>query len=58
MSQQRQEKIEIDKRAALLVYKMRAGQISRRDVVQEIERTDESKRELLKSALNKYRGLI
>jgi hypothetical protein len=49
--------IELDKYAALLVWQLKHAKISRYDVKAAIDSTDESKREMLRGAINKYRSM-
>jgi len=49
--------IELDKYAALLVWQLKHAKISRYDVKAAIDDADESKREMLRGAINKYRSM-
>jgi hypothetical protein len=49
--------IELDKHAALLVWQLKHAKISRYDVKAAIDSADESKREMLRGAINKYMGM-
>ena len=50
-------KIELSKRAALLIYELRYNKIHREDIQREIAEEPESTREYFKSELNRYQGM-
>ena len=57
LTPEQRAKIELDKYAALLVWQLKHAKISRQDVKAAIDSADGSKREMLRSAINKYRGM-
>jgi len=58
LSKEKTEEIQLEKRAALLIHKMRRGIITKFDIRKEIdEEFDQAKKELFKSYLNRFNKL-
>lgn len=55
MTKEQQRHIEIEKHAALLIWKLRRNIISRGDILLELENSDN--KEALRAALNKFKGM-
>lgn len=56
LSQEEQDNIELQKRAAFLIYKLKMGKINRPQINEEIENLPPEKQDIFKGFLNHYKG--
>ncbi len=56
LSPEKRVEIDLDKRAALLIWQLHIGKISRGDVMFEIQNTPEEQREYFRKSLNRYKA--
>lgn len=57
LSVDKRTKIEMDKRASLLIYRLRRKEIKRGEILLEIENTEDSEKAIFKESLNKYKAM-
>lgn len=57
MPKEEQRKIELSRQAALLIYKLKIGKITRAKVNSEVLKINNEDQEIFKQYLNKYRQL-